>query len=182
MRKPHPVAPADLVPHALHLSLLDHSRPVCRLKHVVLSPAVQPLGQRAHLIGLQQSHPTIVPAVVDGIVDFDRGTFYPVFVDRLWGQSFGQFLFQIEKTSDEMDKADAIGWLVVVVDNQAVARGEEDCVMGCYGIFHSPEQALVEAGKQDADSKKALDEDDLGWTHLVKPLYPDNYGVDDAKA
>lgn len=99
-------------------------------------------------------------------------------MDRFWGPHFGQFIFEIEKTSDEMDRADATGWLVVCIDNEAVHRGEEDCVVGCYGPFATPEEALVEAGRHDSTSLP-LEDDDLGWTHLIKPLYsPVNWRSD----
>jgi hypothetical protein len=83
----------------------------------------------------------------------------------------GVFMAEIEHTSNEMDRADAIGWLVVCIDDEAVARGDTDCVVGCYGIFHSPEEALVEAGKHDADLANVDLQGDPGWTHLIKPLY-----------
>lgn len=95
-----------------------------------------------------------------------------------FGRALGDFMFEIEKLSHEMDKEDATGWLVVCVDDAAVARGEEDCVMGCYGPFDSPEEALVEAGIHDKEIAEMLEHnpDEHGWHHLIKPMYPPTQG------
>lgn len=81
----------------------------------------------------------------------------------------GEFLAKVEATMDEMDRQDASGWLVVCIDLDAVSRDEPDVVVGCYGPFASPEEALVEAGHHQATS---LPTDDAGWAHLIKPLFP----------
>lgn len=83
-------------------------------------------------------------------------------------RAIGELLARVYETSDAMDKRDASGWLVVCVDLEAVEHGEPDCIVGCYGTFDTPEEALVEAGKHDATSL----ETPAGWAHFVKPLFP----------
>lgn len=96
-------------------------------------------------------------------------------MDAGFRREVGALLAQVEVTSDAMDRADASGWLVVCVDLESIEHGESDCVVGCYGPFATPEEALVEAGRHDATSldKTHLSEPgEPGWVHLVKPLYP----------
>lgn len=74
------------------------------------------------------------------------------------------FLADVETATDMIDRIEATGWLVICVDL------ESNDIVGAYGTFDTPEQALIEAGKHQATS---LDEPgEAGWQHVVKPLYP----------
>lgn len=73
----------------------------------------------------------------------------------------------VELTSMQMDRDEAMGWIVVCVDME-----EPINVVYGTGVFNSPEEALVEAGRQAENSKRLHDTDDAGWKHSVVPLYP----------
>lgn len=98
---------------------------------------------------------------------------------RTPGGEIGDLLARVEATSDAMDRADASGWLVVCVDLENVQHGEADCVVGCYGPFASPEEALVEAGRHQATSLEVGD--GPGWAHFVKPCFPPNEWKENAR-
>jgi hypothetical protein len=84
---------------------------------------------------------------------------------------FGDLLARVEATSDAMDRRDASGWLVVCIDLECIELGESDAVVGCYGPYDSPEEALIAAGRH-ATTSLPLAPGEKGWAHLVKPLYP----------
>lgn len=94
---------------------------------------------------------------------------------RYFRAGVGELLAAAIATSDAMDRNDASGWLVVCVDLESVAEGEADSIVGCYGPFDSPEEALVEAGRHQAtslDTTSLHEPGEAGWAHFVKPLYP----------
>lgn len=89
---------------------------------------------------------------------------------------FGDLLARVEATSDAMDRRDASGWLVVCTDLEA----GEDNIVGCYGPFPSPEDALIELQRQ-VETSLPVGEDEAGWGHFVKPLYPPVFNKDGAR-
>ena len=92
-------------------------------------------------------------------------------MDERENAALTRLLFDIDRLHDHMERQDALAWLVVCVDHDSIQRGDPNCVVGTYGPFSSPEEALVEAGKHDANSLER-DEGDPGWSHLIRPLYP----------
>lgn len=59
----------------------------------------------------------------------------------------------------------ATAWCIVVADDDV---GE---ICHVFGPFDEPEQALIEAGRQDADWKTSVGEDEGGWTYKIVPLW-----------
>lgn len=64
-----------------------------------------------------------------------------------------------------MDRADAIGWIVAVVDLDGGPTAEHG-----YGLFETPEQALVAAGEMAASTP--AEGAQAGWDHVVIPIFP----------
>jgi hypothetical protein len=90
-------------------------------------------------------------------------------------RELGDLIARVEETSNAMDRRDASGWLVVCVDLEAVAFGEADTIVACYGPFATPEIALIEAGRHQATSLSEThlaEPGEPGWAHFVKPLFP----------
>jgi hypothetical protein len=69
---------------------------------------------------------------------------------------------------EQFQRREARGWLVMCWDRQDVedeGMTFASCVVGCYGPFDTPEQALIECGKHDASSQP-------GFENVIVPLYP----------
>lgn len=83
----------------------------------------------------------------------------------------GTLLAEVEISSHRADRSEAIGWVVVCVDLEPPLK-----VVYSTGVFDSPEEALVEAGKQEAESAKYRKDfeaaGEQGWMHSVVPLFP----------
>lgn len=89
-----------------------------------------------------------------------------------FASAVGSFMAEVELTSDAIDCNESIGWVVVCIDMEKPVT-----IVYTTGVFNSPEEALVEAGKQAAESKKHHDDDSPGWEHVVVPLYPPSESV-----
>lgn len=77
------------------------------------------------------------------------------------------FLGEVEAVEGAVERMEASGWLVVCIDL------ESDDIVGAYGPFETPEQALIESGRHQATSLGELVEPgEAGWRHVVKPLFP----------
>jgi hypothetical protein len=85
--------------------------------------------------------------------------------------AFGELMAKAHKVSDDMDRRDAIGWVVVVLDLEPPVS-----VVSTYGPFEQPEQALAEAGKHSATSLRLNPDEEYGWSHVVVPLFKPAYG------
>ena len=92
-------------------------------------------------------------------------------MDERQNHALSQLLFDIDRMQDHMERKNALAWLVVCIDDEAVQKGDVNCVVATYGPFASPEDALVEAGKHDATGLRMNADEPIGWSHLIRPLY-----------
>lgn len=83
-----------------------------------------------------------------------------------FASAVGSFVAEVELTSKRMDEGDSIGWVVVCIDME-----EPITISYATGVFNSPEEAFVEAGKQARDSERLHDSSDPGWKYSVVPLF-----------
>lgn len=87
----------------------------------------------------------------------------------VFARAVGDFMADVELASKRIDEEEAIGWVVVCIDLAEPVRA-----IYATGVFDSPEEAFVEAGRQAADTARLNEGDDIGpgWLHSVTPLYP----------
>jgi hypothetical protein len=79
-----------------------------------------------------------------------------------------QLLASLDIAHEQFQRREAIGWLVMSWDRQDVEQegvSFGSSIVGCYGPFASPEEALVECGKHDNSSQS-------GFENVIVPLYP----------
>jgi hypothetical protein len=77
-----------------------------------------------------------------------------------------RLLASLELAHERFQRREAMAWLVLCYDEEP--PDPEDgryVIVGAYGPFASPEEALVECGKHDASSG-------FGFRNEVVPLYP----------
>jgi hypothetical protein len=79
-----------------------------------------------------------------------------------------EFMAEIAVAIDRAERAEASGFVVLVIDT------EGDSLREVVGPFSTPEDALLEAGRLDADPHRGTRPADgePGWRHVVLPLYP----------
>jgi len=81
-------------------------------------------------------------------------------------QGVRELIADAHAMSDEADRREAAGWLVVTVDD------EDGKVIHAHGDFDTPEQALVYAAKLDAECARQIGgTDEPGWTNTVAPRF-----------
>ncbi len=77
-----------------------------------------------------------------------------------------RLIASLEIAHERFQRREASGWLVLCYDEEPPDPSDDSkIVVGCYGPFASPEEALVQAGKHDAASE-------YGFSNVVVPLYP----------
>lgn len=91
--------------------------------------------------------------------------------------AFGELLAKLETGLENAVRKEARGFVVVVIDTYP-----PESVVSAYGVFATPEAALIQAGEFDASphtGTNPVDGEDP-WKHVVVPLYPP-VGKDGAK-
>ncbi len=71
----------------------------------------------------------------------------------------------LEIAHERFQRREAMAWLVICYDEDPPDEDGRHVIIGAYGPFASPEEALVQAGKHDAASE-------FGFRNEVIPLYP----------
>ena len=76
-------------------------------------------------------------------------------------------LAYLDIAHEQFQRREAVGWLILSWDKQDVEQEGvplATAIVGCYGPFATPEEALVQAGKHDASSLP-------GFDNILVPLY-----------
>ncbi len=77
-----------------------------------------------------------------------------------------RLIASLEIAHDRFQRREAIAWLVICYDEEPPDPEDgRPVIVGAYGPFASPEEALVQVGKHDASSE-------YGFRNEVIPLYP----------
>jgi hypothetical protein len=76
-----------------------------------------------------------------------------------------KLLVDLEIAHFNFQRREAMAWLVMCYDTSLEVSEETDGIVGAYGPFGSPEEALVECGKHDNASLP-------DFKNVVIPLYP----------
>ena len=76
-----------------------------------------------------------------------------------------KLLIELEIAHDRFQRREALAWLVLCYEPAALAAGHEDAIVGTYGPFSSPEEALIQKTKHDDASLE-------GFVNVIVPLYP----------
>lgn len=74
------------------------------------------------------------------------------------------FMTELILAETAADREDAIGWIVVSVDEETSGRCH-------FGLYPGPEEALAGAGRQEHALRRLLEKGEPGWRHEVYPLY-----------
>lgn len=76
-------------------------------------------------------------------------------------------LLGLQILHEQYQRREATAWLVLCFadDDDSADLPFAECIVGTYGPFASPEEALVEAGKHDSSGLE-------GFTNVIVPLYP----------
>ncbi len=81
-------------------------------------------------------------------------------------QTRAKLIASLELAHDRFQRREAIAWLVLCYDEEPPDPEDDGpVIVGAYGPFVSPEEALVECGKHDNSSES-------GFRNEVIPLYP----------
>jgi hypothetical protein len=77
-----------------------------------------------------------------------------------------RLIIGLEMLHDQFQRKEALAWLVLCYHEEAERElGLSECIVGTYGPYATPEEALVEVGKHDNHS-------DEGFKNVIIPLYP----------
>jgi hypothetical protein len=76
-----------------------------------------------------------------------------------------KLLIELEIAHDRFQRREAIAWLVLSYESEALAAGHTDAIVGNHGPFISPEEALIQKTKHDDASLE-------GFVNVIVPLYP----------
>lgn len=71
----------------------------------------------------------------------------------------------LEIAHEQFQRREATAWLVMSYDAEMLEEFGNEAVVGCYGPFATPEEALLQAGKHDSSSLE-------GFKNVIVPLYP----------
>lgn len=76
-----------------------------------------------------------------------------------------EFMADLEIASDRSDERDALGWVVVTVDD------ESESIVHATGLFDTPEAALIHAANRHVEDLRTAEGDEDLWTHTVVPMF-----------
>jgi hypothetical protein len=76
-----------------------------------------------------------------------------------------RLLINLEIAHDEFQRREALAWLILSYDGDYDVREEAGAIVGAYGPFDSPEEALIQKTRHDASSLE-------GFVNVIVPLYP----------
>jgi hypothetical protein len=76
-----------------------------------------------------------------------------------------RLLMGLEILHGQFQRREATAWLIVCYDGELDPREHTDGIVGAYGPFATPEEALIELVKHDESS-------DPAFKNVIVPLYP----------
>lgn len=81
-------------------------------------------------------------------------------------RAMARFMADLEISMQGAREEAASGWLIVTVDMQ----DDPPTVLNACGPYETPEAALIDSGRMDAEDKR-LGEDGEGWAHAIVPMF-----------